>query len=101
MAMVKKGGDRQVCHEEIRVLSHQAAAQVKQEGKENDLLDRIKASAYFEPIVGQLDELLIPSTFVGRAPQQVTKFLQKEVAPALEQWKDVLEKGLKNAELNV
>lgn len=101
MAMVKAGGDRQVCHEEIRVLSHQAAAQVKQEGNENDLLERIKTSAYFQPIVPQLDELLIPSTFVGRAPQQVFKFLEKEVVPALAPWNDILEKGVQLTELNV
>ncbi|KAI9189510.1 adenylosuccinase ade13 [Blastocladiella emersonii ATCC 22665] len=74
MAMVKRGGDRQVCHEEIRVLSHQAAAAVKNEGKPNDLLDRIRANAYFAPIHPDLDSLLEPSTFVGRAPQQVDAF---------------------------
>src|SRR5947208_7562377 len=42
MAMVKKEGDRQVCHEEIRVLSHQAAKKVKDDGEENDLIARIK-----------------------------------------------------------
>merc|ERR1719215_1861851 len=81
MAMVKAGGDRQVCHEEIRVLSHQAARQVKEFGKENDLIERIKANKYFEPVVAQLETLLNPKTFVGRAPQQVTKFLEKEVNP--------------------
>ncbi|KAJ1334909.1 adenylosuccinate lyase [Batrachochytrium salamandrivorans] len=44
MAMVKGGGDRQTCHEEIRVLSHQAARCVKEEGGENDLIERIKAT---------------------------------------------------------
>jgi adenylosuccinate lyase len=51
MAMVRSGGDRQVCHEEIRVLSHQAARQVKEFGMENDLIERIKNTAYFAPIV--------------------------------------------------
>lgn len=101
MAMVKAGGDRQVCHEEIRVLSHQAAAKVKQEGKENDLIERIRKSSYFLPIVNQLDSLLQPSSFVGRAPEQVTKFLESEVASALEPWKDVISAGVKFCELNV
>jgi len=60
MAMVKAGGDRQAAHEEIRVLSHQASSIVKQEGKPNDLIARIKATAYFSPIHDQLEALLDP-----------------------------------------
>ncbi|KAI8925864.1 L-Aspartase-like protein, partial [Entophlyctis helioformis] len=101
MAMVKAGGDRQVCHEEIRVLSHQAARQVKEEGKENDLIDRIRAAPYFKPVVGQLETLLDPKTFVGRAPQQVTKFINSEVKPALAPYAEILARGLKTVELNV
>jgi adenylosuccinate lyase len=98
MAMVQAGGDRQVCHEEIRVLSHQAAAVVKQEGGDNDLIDRIRASEYFAPIHDQLDSLLDPSTFTGRAPQQVDRFLQEEVTPALAPFADALDGA---AELSV
>lgn len=58
MAMVKKGGDRQQCHEEIRILSHEAAKQVKQEGKENDLIDRIKRTEYFKPIYDEVIKLI-------------------------------------------
>ncbi|KAI8908469.1 L-Aspartase-like protein [Gorgonomyces haynaldii] len=101
MAMVKAGGDRQVCHEEIRVLSHEAAAQVKMHGKENDLIERIKNNKYFAPIHGILDQLLEPSTFVGRAPQQTKKFLAKDVQQALERYKSVLEQEVKMAEVNV
>jgi adenylosuccinate lyase len=54
MAMVKAGGDRQVCHEEIRVLSHQAAARVKMEGQDNDLLNRVRRSEYFKPVHAQV-----------------------------------------------
>lgn len=84
MAMVKAGGDRQICHEKIRVLSHQAGAQVKQHGLDNDLVERIKNDPYFAPIIGELDSLLDPSTFVGRAPEQVSEFLNEEVYPVLE-----------------
>lgn len=83
MAIVEKGGDRQECHEKIRVLSHQAAAVVKQEGGDNDLIDRVKNDPYFEPIHNQLKSLLDPSTFVGRAPQQTEKFVKVTVAKAL------------------
>lgn len=61
----------QDCHEKIRVLSQQAAAVVKQEGGDNDLLARVQADPYFAPILAQLDALLDPKTFIGRAPQQV------------------------------
>ncbi|XP_070149010.1 adenylosuccinate lyase [Polyergus mexicanus] len=87
MAVVKTGGDRQVCHEKIRVLSHEAGAQVKQHGLDNDLVDRIKKDPYFTPILSQLDALLDPATFVGRAPEQVVEFLEDEVYPMLEDYK--------------
>lgn len=98
MACVKKGLSRQHAHEEIRkpiariffplltktgVLSHQAGDMVKQHGKNNDLLDRVRQSEFFTPILDELDTLLDPSTFVGRAPQQVEKFTSTEVKKAL------------------
>ncbi|KAG8223351.1 hypothetical protein J437_LFUL001229 [Ladona fulva] len=75
MAMVKAGGDRQECHEQVRVLSHQAGAVVKQQGLDNDLVERIKKTPYFAPILPILDSLLDPNTFTGRAPEQVMKLL--------------------------
>lgn len=83
MAIVEKGGDRQECHEKIRVLSHQAAAVVKQQGGDNDLIERVKNDEYFAPIHADLATLLDPSTFVGRAPQQTEKFVKVTVAKAL------------------
>ncbi|KAJ1951617.1 adenylosuccinase ade13 [Linderina macrospora] len=100
MAMVKKGGDRQECHEQIRVLSHQAAAVVKQEGGDNDLIERVRNTEYFAPIKDELDELLDPATFIGRAPQQVDKFIKDFVTPALAPYADVLA-AKKPAELSV
>ncbi|OXA63981.1 adenylosuccinate lyase [Folsomia candida] len=91
MEMVKKGGDRQVCHEEIRVLSHQAASVVKNEGKDNDLVERIKQTPYFKPIWDDLPRLLNPNTFIGRAPQQVDEFLQDEVEPIILKYKGMLD----------
>lgn len=46
---------------------------VKQEGGDNDLLARVQNDPYFAPILGQLDTILDPKTFIGRAPQQVQK----------------------------
>ncbi|KAK1341641.1 hypothetical protein QTO34_018058 [Cnephaeus nilssonii] len=90
MAMVKAGGNRQDCHEKIRVLSQQAAAVVKQEGGDNDLIERILADAYFSPIHSQLDRLLDPSSFTGRASQQVRRFLEEEVYPLLKPYEHVM-----------
>ncbi|GLB44543.1 putative lyase 1 family. Adenylosuccinate lyase subfamily protein [Lyophyllum shimeji] len=83
MAMVKAGGDRQEAHEKVRVLSHEAAHQVKQLGLENDLIDRVRNDPYFDPIKSQLDALLDPASFIGRAPEQVDAFLKDWVTPAL------------------
>lgn len=84
MAMVEKGASRQEVHEKIRVLSHEAAAVVKEEGGDNDLIERVKNDKFFAPIHTQLETLLNPSTFVGRAPQQVEKFVGKDVKKALQ-----------------
>jgi adenylosuccinate lyase len=71
MRIVSEGGNRQEAHEHIRVLSHQAGDVVKKEGKANDLIERIRREPYFAKIVPELEELLDPRTFVGRAPEQV------------------------------
>lgn len=85
-----------------QVLSHEAAHQVKHLGEENDLIERVRKDAYFDPIKDELDALLDPRSFIGRAPQQVDKFLNDWVAPALTdpELKAALEKGDK-AELSV
>ncbi|GHJ86578.1 hypothetical protein NliqN6_2980 [Naganishia liquefaciens] len=93
MAIVKHGGDRQEAHEKIRVLSHEAGAVVKEQGGENDLIERVRADAYFQPIWAELDALLDPATFVGRAPEQVDSFVREWVEPALKPY----EEGIKNA----
>ncbi|CAL7933099.1 unnamed protein product [Xylocopa violacea] len=98
MAMVKAGGDRQVCHEKIRVLSQEASAQVKQHGKDNDLVERIRRDSYFAPILNQLNDLLNPQTFIGRAPQQVVEFIDEEVSPVLKNYEGFLGQSV---ELNV
>ncbi|KAG6830142.1 adenylosuccinase ade13 [Tricholoma furcatifolium] len=102
MAMVKAGGDRQEAHEQIRVLSHEAAHQVKQLGQENDLIDRIRAQPYFDPIKSQLESLLDPASFIGRAPEQVDAFVQEWVVPALaqEELQEAIQKS-KKVELSV
>jgi adenylosuccinate lyase len=78
MAAVTAGGDRQDLHERIRVHSLAAADSVKQGGA-NDLLDRLKAEPAFAAI--DVDALIDPSRFVGRAPEQVDVFLRDVVEP--------------------
>lgn len=101
MAMVQAGGDRQVCHEKIRVLSHEAGAQVKQHGKDNDLIERVKNDAYFAPIISQLDKILDASTFIGRAPEQVVDFIVEEVEPVIGKYQDTLASVEKPVALNI
>lgn len=97
MAMVKAGGDRQICHEKIRVLSHEAGAEVKQHGRDNDLVERIKKDDYFKPILGQLEHILDAKTFTGRAAEQVEEFVDEEVKPVLEMYKDLQTKKVELA----
>ena len=98
MDAVKRGGNRQELHERIRVHSMEAGKQVKVEGKENDLLERIAADEMFGVTLDELKALLDPSKYVGRSPEQVTEFLTECVNPILEQYKDEL--GVK-VEINV
>lgn len=98
MSAVKKGGDRQVLHEQLRVHSQMASKVVKEEGGENDLIDRIAADPLFQLGKDEIQEILDPKNFIGRAPQQVTEFLENCVNPLLAENKAVLGE---HAELNV
>ena len=83
MDAVKAGGDRQELHEAIRVNAQAAAANVKQNGGENDLLDRLAKDPHFAGIHLDLAETLRADKYVGRAPQQVAEFLAAVVKPFL------------------
>lgn len=84
MEAVKKGGDRQELHEKIRVHSMEAARMVKEEGKQNDLLHRILQDDSFDLTDKELEGILDPALYVGRAGEQVTQFLKEYVYPVLE-----------------
>lgn len=77
MKLVAKGESRQEAHEQIRVLSHQAGHNVKNEGKSNDLVARIKATEFFKPIWGELDEMLKSELYTGRSVEIVERFCGK------------------------
>lgn len=88
MAGVRAGGDRQALHEAIRRHSLAAAEQVKQHGRANDLIDRLRADPAFSGVV--LDDVLHPSRFVGRAPEQVDRFLAEVVEPIRVRYPDAV-----------
>ncbi|MEZ4238677.1 MAG: hypothetical protein R3F59_21500 [Myxococcota bacterium] len=83
MEMVRAGGDRQEVHEAIRVHAQAAGAEVKLQGRPNDLVERLRRDPQFAPVHDRLDAMLDPRRHVGRAPQQVAAFLEGEVEPAL------------------
>lgn len=90
MNAVKKGGDRQELHERIRVHSMEAARKVKEEGKKNDLIERIAKDKMFNLSLEEINQILNPSNFIGRAPQQVEEFIKDYIHPILEQNADLL-----------
>ena len=83
MHATSRGGDRQHLHERIRQHSMAAAKRIKEEAAEVDLLERIASDDAFGLTRTDLDALVDPRRFVGRAPEQVSRFLDDHVAPAL------------------
>ena len=90
MECVKAGGDRQVLHERIRELSQEAGANVKVNGGENDLLDRIRKDPLFAAAHDKLEEILEPKNFIGRAPHQTEEFIANEIDPILRNYRAIL-----------
>lgn len=90
MECVKNGGDRQELHERIRVHSMEAGKNVKVEGKDNDLIDRIINDKYFNLDKARLLEILDPKNFIGFAPEQTEEFVNIEVKPILEKYSERL-----------
>ena len=90
MDAVKRGGDRQALHERIRVHSVAAGKVVKEEGGQNDLVDRIAADPAFgltkEEILAHMD----PKAYIGRCEAQVEEFSALVVDPIRAQWASLL-----------
>ena len=99
MDAVKAGGDRQELHEKIRLHSLDAGHAVKDEGKPNDLIERIAADPAFGMSEEQLRAGLEPSRYIGRSAEQVREYLADEVRPTIEKNKARLPK--KESELKV
>lgn len=90
MQAVKNGGDRQELHEKIRIHSMAAARVVKEEGKENDLIERIVKDESFNLNLDDINAVLKPENFIGRAKEQTEEFLRDYVSPVLDKYQDVL-----------
>lgn len=87
MEGVKNGGDRQELHEKIRQYSMEASKRIK-EGLNNNLLENIKNDPEFR--INDLDELISPQKFIGRAPEQVEEFIENIINPILDENRDLL-----------
>ncbi len=89
MDAVKKGGDRQELHERIRVHSQAAAKAIKEDGKENDLLNRIASDPLFGVSYEELKAILNPVNYIGRAPKQTEDFINEVVNPILNNYSEI------------
>ena len=83
MGLVKKGGDRQEIHEKIRVHSIAAGKRVKEEGLDNDMIERICNDPTLDITIEEIKEILVPSKYIGRCVEQVERFLANDVDPLL------------------
>ena len=83
MGLVKKGGDRQEIHEKIRVHSIAAGKRVKEEGLDNDMIERICNDPTLDITIEEVKEILVPSKYIGRCVEQVERFLANDVDPLL------------------
>lgn len=88
-AVKKRGADRQQLHEKIRVHSMTASKVIKEEGGENDLLERIANDEAFGVTLEELENILQPEKYTGRAKEQTEDFLNDYVNPILEKYKDI------------
>ena len=84
MAAVAQGADRQEIHESIRQHSRAASLTVNEEGKPNDLLERLKGDSIYAGL--DIDSLVDPLAFVGRSPEQVDDFVREVVNPIRERY---------------
>lgn len=99
MNSVLKGGDRQELHEKIRVYSMEAAREVKEFGRTNDLIDRIANDSSFGLTKDEILKALNPDNLCGRAPHQVDDFIYEKVKPILNKYSDLLK--FENIEVTV
>ena len=98
MDAAKRGADRQELHEHVRVHSMAASRVIKEEGGENDLLERIANDPIFGVTLDELKGIVDPHKYVGRAPRQTEIFLKDTVQPVLDRYADM---ETETAEINL
>ena len=98
MDAAKRGADRQELHEHVRVHSMAASRVIKEEGGENDLLERIANDPIFGVTLDELKGIVDPHKYVGRAPRQTEIFLKDTVQPVLDRYADT---ETETAEINL
>ena len=98
MDAAKRGADRQELHEHVRVHSMAASKVIKEEGGENDLLERIANDPIFGVTLDELKGIVDPHKYVGRAPRQTEIFLHDVVKPILDRYADT---ETETAEINL
>ena len=98
MDAVERGGNGQELHEKIRTYAMQAGKKVKEEGLDNDLIERIAADPSFGLTKEDIEKTLVPENYTGRSPEQVTEFLDECVAPVLAKYSALTHE---TAEINV
>ncbi|MAV55364.1 MAG: adenylosuccinate lyase [Phycisphaerae bacterium] len=79
MAAVRQGADRQTTHEVIRSHSREVQADLRAGATTNDLLDRLRTEPAFDGV--SMEEALEPERHIGRAPEQVDRFIGQYVTP--------------------
>jgi len=87
MEAVKKGGDRQELHEKIREHSMAAGSRVKEEGLNNDLLERIAGDNTFGLTLEDIKDLLKPEEYIGRAAEQTQELIEEHIRPIVEKYR--------------
>ncbi|MGL4875725.1 MAG: adenylosuccinate lyase, partial [Clostridium sp.] len=91
MESVKRGGDRQELHENIRVHSMEAAKRVKGEGLDNDLIKRIINDKSFNLSEKEILDIIDPKLFTGRASSQVVEFIDEYINPIINKYKEAID----------
>lgn len=76
MEGVRRGGDRQVLHERVRIHSHAATSG-------DELLSRIAGDRLFGIDRKTMEEMARPENYTGLARQQTERFLEEEIDPIL------------------
>ena len=87
MESVQRGADRQEMHEQIRIHSMEAGKRVKQDGLDNDLLKRVIADDKIPLNEKDIERILNPKEFIGRAPEQTIEFIENEIDPLISKYK--------------